>query len=367
MGNSKSGRIAFIDIAKAIGIIIVLINHAELSLGALTYLGGMFYMPVFFVLSGYTYKYKNESFTSFALKKAKRLLLPYFVYQLVLTGLFGIKDLLLGLMNNSGFNIMHYLNSLIGVLYSRNSLYPEYVTDKNVYFFKSLNAPLWFLTGLFVSLILYRALEELSIRADKRLLNAAVIICVTAGELLSLFCPVLLPWSIDTAFISVGFIHIGRLLRDREVCERVYGSPKLIFCIFTLFTVLSYINGNVNMSVREYGRSGILYVVIGSLGSMLCILASMLIERHLKHTADLLSCIGKNTVGILALHLLVFYTADILFVYLNITNSTVVNAIILEKIIKIVLAVAILLPFEILLNKLRVRISEGKAVSPNEK
>lgn len=367
MSSSKSGRIAFIDIAKAIGIIIVLINHAELSLGVLTYLGGMFYMPLFFVISGYTYKYKNESLGAFVLKKAKRLLVPYLIYQLVLTGLFGIKDLLAGLIQHSGFNIVPYLNSLIGVLYSRNSLYPEYIADGNVYFFKALNAPLWFLTGLFISLILYRSVEVVSIKAGKKFLNAGVIICVIIGELLSLTCPVLLPWSIDTAFISVGFIHIGRLMRDRETCEKVYSSPKLIIFISSLFVVLSYINGNVNMSVREYGRSGIVYVIIGSLGSLLCILTAMFIEKYLKHTANLLSQIGKNTIGILALHLLVFYAVDILFGYLNITNSTVVNAVIFEKIIKVILAVAILLPFELFLNNLKTRLKGGKAVSPNEK
>ena len=42
-------RILWMDIAKALGILIVLIVHGGISLGPVTFLGGMFYMPVFFV------------------------------------------------------------------------------------------------------------------------------------------------------------------------------------------------------------------------------------------------------------------------------------------------------------------------------
>ena len=47
-------RLLWMDIAKAIGILVVLVVHAELDLGPVTFLGGMFYMPVFFVLAGMT-------------------------------------------------------------------------------------------------------------------------------------------------------------------------------------------------------------------------------------------------------------------------------------------------------------------------
>lgn len=37
---------------KAMGILVVLAVHAGCSLGALTYYGGMFYMPIFFFAAG---------------------------------------------------------------------------------------------------------------------------------------------------------------------------------------------------------------------------------------------------------------------------------------------------------------------------
>ena len=74
-------RAGWIDIAKVLGLVIVLMNHAELSAGGVNYFGGMFYVPVFFVLAGYTFRLRpGESFSAFAKKKAKRLLLPYVGY-----------------------------------------------------------------------------------------------------------------------------------------------------------------------------------------------------------------------------------------------------------------------------------------------
>ena len=38
-------RAGWIDIAKVLGLVIVLMNHAELSAGGVNYFGGMFYVP----------------------------------------------------------------------------------------------------------------------------------------------------------------------------------------------------------------------------------------------------------------------------------------------------------------------------------
>ena len=74
-------RMGWVDIAKIFGLIIVLMNHADLVIGPVNFLGGMFYVPIFFVLAGYTYKYRPEvPFAQVTKKKAKRLLIPYAAY-----------------------------------------------------------------------------------------------------------------------------------------------------------------------------------------------------------------------------------------------------------------------------------------------
>ena len=143
-------RVLWLDIAKALGILVVLLVHTGKSFGPVSFFGGMFYMPIFFILAGMTFRYKpEERFGSFVKKKAKRLLVPYFGYNLFLFLFFFLKnDLLAGQMSAESFF------PLLGILYSRNCLFPM-DSPANVYFMQILNAPTWFLTGMFVSYLLF--------------------------------------------------------------------------------------------------------------------------------------------------------------------------------------------------------------------
>ena len=85
-------RIAWLDAVKAVGILVVLLVHTGRSFGPVSFYGGMFYMPIFFITAGMTFSYKpEESFGAFVKKKAKRLLLPYFGYNLFLFVFFFLR------------------------------------------------------------------------------------------------------------------------------------------------------------------------------------------------------------------------------------------------------------------------------------
>ena len=78
-------RIAWLDAVKAVGILVVLLVHTGRSFGPVSFYGGMFYMPIFFITAGMTFSYEpEESFGAFVKKKAKLLILPYFGYNLFL-------------------------------------------------------------------------------------------------------------------------------------------------------------------------------------------------------------------------------------------------------------------------------------------
>ena len=95
MGASlqNKSRLGWLDFGKAMGILMVLLVHAECRLGLVTYYGGMFYMPIFFVAAGYTYRYRPEGhFSVYVKKKAKRVLFPYAVTSAFLWCFFWLKD-----------------------------------------------------------------------------------------------------------------------------------------------------------------------------------------------------------------------------------------------------------------------------------
>ncbi|MFA9376717.1 MAG: acyltransferase family protein [Lachnotalea sp.] len=338
-------RIGWIDIAKAIGILVVLINHAELHLGFVTFLGGMFYMPVFFVLSGYTFKnHSEESIRSFIMNKAKRLLVPYACFQVVLIGLFTMINVI------KRQSVGQILYSIVGAVYSRNTLFAKAsdtlvtVPTNTIDLMTGLSGPLWFLTALFVTLVIYKFILTVSNGSAKRewlYLGISIFI----GIMFKYMCPILLPWSIDSAFVSVGFIHCGRMMKKENIIQKLYRAPHYILGIIAVFVVLSYINGIVNMSIRDFGKSVLIYLVVGSVGSLLVMLISKAIEEYTKIINQILEMIGRHTIGILAFHLIIFGIIQSVFVILQLSDGMI------EKSIKIIASVVILVPTDWFIQK----------------
>lgn len=130
-------RIQWIDIAKGLGIILVIIGHSGAPDIIRKYIYG-FHMPLFFIISGYLYNTpKNGELKELIIKKSRCYLIPYFVL--------GTTNLVLNIFCESisvrGNELWlstakHILGILIGV--STNNLMPNCT-------------PLWFLPCIFLS------------------------------------------------------------------------------------------------------------------------------------------------------------------------------------------------------------------------
>lgn len=296
-----------LDAAKAIGILVVLLVHTGRSFGPVSYYGGMFYMPIFFVTAGMTFSYKpEESLLTFAGKKARRLLAPYFGYNLFLFLVFLLRG-------------QADLQTLLGILYSRNCLMPP-GSATNVYFMRILNAPTWFLTCMFISYLLFWFLMRAA-KGDSRKAFVGNGLYLLTAIGLHYLCPVLLPWSIDCAFYAVTFLVIGKLAAIQDWMGKFRKKP-LYLCLLTLLFVLSaHLNGSVNMSVGDYGRSMALYLFVGTSGSLLVLtLLSVLYQsRHIVILQKSLEFIGRHTLPILCLHLFAYSLIGTILAILGIT------------------------------------------------
>ncbi len=286
--KKTENREVWLDLAKCFGILMVIINHLELDLSVMTFFGGMFYMPVFFVAAGYTYRDRQETYISYLKGKAKRLLLPYALCNILLVTAFTLRS---GELSKP---------AILGVFYSRSMLMAA-DSSWNMALMPYLNAPTWFLTCLFLCLAFYRLLDRKFQSDGKR--RVSVGICMAVGILLRTFSPVLLPWSLENALYFLGLLELGRTLKEGGLAwlrknQWIYAN------FFMIFVVLSWINGSVNVSISEYGRSMILFFLIGALGSLLCMKAAELTEKYLKILVRPLAWIGRHTLPILCWHLL---------------------------------------------------------------
>ena len=287
-GLQKTGkRELWLDIAKAFCIILVVLNHMEIKIPLVSFFGGMFYMPLFFVAAGYTYRKKEKSFKTFAVGKAKRLLIPYFACNILLFAFFTLR---------SGFSKTNFL----GIFYSRSMLMAADSTW-NMGLMTYLNAPTWFLTCLFLCLCMYYLIDQKFEAVKQR--RKVILIAMVVGVVLRTVSPVLLPWSFENALFFLGLIEVGRFLKEEGLAW--LRKNEWIYTNFLIaFVALSYIHGSVNVSISEYGRSMILYFFTGALGSILCMKAAELTEKYLKVFARPLAFIGRHTLPILCWHLL---------------------------------------------------------------
>lgn len=296
MEISNKKRKGYLDIAKAIGIIIVLINHIELSLGRANEFLGVFFVSEFFLLSGMTFQKKQgETLQSFVRKKAKRLLLPYGIYSLFYLVWYSLRSVMAGT-----FALPDFVTKLTGCLYARTYLFPG--REDKVYLMEIMNAPMWFLPALFVSLVVYYIISNFL--GEKKIWG------VLAVFVLALLChytvPVLLPWSIDTALAMIPLLYAGEKLAKVDYITITRKKLWIMPLALLVFILITTVNGCGNISVGDYGKSMVFFLCSSFLGTFLCIMFSFFIEKYLHFLAKLLMMIGVNTMDILCLHLFVF-------------------------------------------------------------
>ncbi|MBD5545426.1 MAG: acyltransferase [Lachnospiraceae bacterium] len=295
-----ASRKAYIDVAKFWGIFLVLMNHIELILPFVNFYGGMFYVPVFFVVAGMTYQYKEEGLLVFGRKKAKRLLVPYFVCNGLLYAFFLGKSVI----GQQGIG-KDLLMALLGIFYSRNSLYiPGY--EPNVYFMTILNSPTWFLTAIFLAYLLLHFSFIMTKGRKKELILFAMCMLLT-GTLLHYACPVLLPFSLECIPLFYCYMIGGYFIRE----ERLFERKKLLYILLaagTLLFVLSCgINGSANISVGMFGKSVLLGLFNGLFSSVLVLWLCRMGQEHLPDfLIGLPAMLGRHTMPILCYHMFVF-------------------------------------------------------------
>ncbi|MDD2970576.1 MAG: acyltransferase [Lachnospiraceae bacterium] len=324
--NSEK-RIAWIDFVKFLGVLFVLLSHMELEIPLISEYGYSFYVPIFFVLAGFVYQRKEESFLDFMKRKAKRLLIPYFGYSFFLYIFFFLKDYLL-----PGKVSIQALQPLLGIFYGRNCLYPMDASS-NFFFLTILNSPMWFLLALFAASVLFEICIRISGSSWRKMLSNNILI-LAMGICIMYMAPILLPWSLDTVFLFEVFMSAGYVMKNTMIAvdqsqkqkaereEDSGGSEEreqeqntkrarkqkirhiITIVILTVTAILlRAFNGPMNVSVGDFGNSIAIGVVVGILSSESMILLCYLLRDHIPVGA---AFIGRSSLTIMCLHMFIY-------------------------------------------------------------
>jgi fucose 4-O-acetylase-like acetyltransferase len=269
-------RIEWIDIAKGIGILLVIAGHTI----SLTYSYPIyaFHMPLFFFLSGLVHKDKGDSFLVFSLKKANALIRPWIIIIFI------------------SFLVCLSISQWRDELSIRAIILDFYTANTNTL----QNSSLWYLVCFYFVLLLFFFINKI----ERTLYFIAVFVGFSISllwikNLLDISSLPLnrFPFKIDSAMIAVVFFSIASWYKDsiiNYVEKNINILFVFLFCIGSF--VLCILNGWSNINSLEFGNNRILYYPIAFLGiGSICLMSNLIAKHSCQKIKKILIFYGKNS------------------------------------------------------------------------
>lgn len=288
-----SKRIEYIDIARGIGILLVVMGHNDFALVSpfaykVIY---SFHMPLFFFLSGYFIN-TTIGFWDFFKKRFNSLIKP-FLFTLFLI-YFG--SLSFGKM---GFEtaILRIVKSLYGT-----GRYIDWVQ-------------LWFLPHLFVVSLYAFVFYALMKKVDHRFVRWAVLLLTLgiASLFLQSFYPFSLslpgksyelwglPFSLDLVLLSGFFFILGSETRQ-ITSEQIFGNWVFLLLTGTAMILLNiFFSARIDLNTRTY-ESFVVNTVESITGILFVLAVSRQIELYAARLASFFKYVGRISLIILIFH-----------------------------------------------------------------
>ena len=286
-------RLNTLDIAKGIGIILVIFAHVNYTPSLLTPIYS-FHMPLFFILSGMVFDCtKYPRLRQFLRRRWQTMILPYLFFSVLSLVYVFVSERLFA--HAVDLKAGEYISSFFQIFLAQGSS-------------PVLNTPLWFVPCLFAVELIYFYLSRFS----KVICAAACFVLSCTGWLLQSgmlpFDNTLLPWTFDSTLYAMGFYAAGNLLgpRIRQTIEAARTHPhKNGVCLgaFALFMIawlpLMQMNGKVSLGSQVL-HNGLLFFLTGMLGTFAILSISIPLEKN-----RFLLYLGRNTFSLMSVHYMI--------------------------------------------------------------
>ncbi|MBQ6625664.1 MAG: acyltransferase family protein [Ruminococcus sp.] len=277
-------RIAWIDIAKAITIFLVVFGHTIRN-GDAQKIVYSFHVVTFFMLSGMTCKTDNLS------KRIKndflRLMVPYFFFGVISILAFTVLG---------GF-VAQELTVNANTSFARNILILLYACPKGGAL--KFNMPLWFLPCLFATKLLYYLLDKLFKGKQLRVLLSSVVIA-GLGLVYTHVVGIGLPLNLNVALKMLFYFTLGRIFflffttEDRKPMRKITALIISVL-LLTVTAAIAYFTPLVDYSSDGFSSTPAFLITsfTGSFG--VCFLSMSFCCKPIEY-------VGRHTLTILALH-----------------------------------------------------------------
>lgn len=282
-------RIDFIDIAKGIAIICIILGH--LGSNSINRVVFTFHVSIFFIITGY-FTNKKYSMKEFIYSKFKRLIIPYCITSVIM-----ILISLLSLRIFYGLNMIDKLGArewLMAAIYGAG--------DSHVflgYKFRAIGA-IWFLWASFWASILLR----ISLEYKKKYRVLFIVILFIVGY----FTPkiIWLPLSIQAGFCATAFMYIGYLVNAYfDKYKNLYLKYKKYIIVLSAIIWIQFIYNFKSFWLVHCDIGRGIIDIVGSICACYCILLlSKTIKTKTKLVYKLFEFSGKYSLLILCIHII---------------------------------------------------------------
>lgn len=289
-------RIDYVDVAKGIGILLVVIGHSitnapksidstySIPLAFIT----QFHMPLFFSLSGIVFseKYVQTPLKS-SLKKFRSIYIPFIVYNLIFVLLHNFLKKLYFFEDEYG--VVEFRNEIISVL---------------SFHVKDICGAMWFLRPLLFIIIFFIWCRFLISKLLPRWPMEIVFgIIVLLGAIFGISgkCPT--TFNVDAGLYYLPFFYLGFLYKKYGWNEFIRKRKRLLFPISFVIEILIVSIYPVGLSGRNTIRFYWLFCISALAG---CIMVFSFSQFKYIEKSRLLKMLGQYSLDIMALHFVFF-------------------------------------------------------------
>ena len=275
-----------IDIAKGIGIILVVWGHQFANCPIYTWIH-LFHIPLFFFLGGCFIK--DEKYLIFLYKKIRTLFIPFLFFY---TSSLFLK-IIIYRMREGSFNFMQ---------------------DTYLYSTTSINFPLWFIICLFISINIYYFTRRLKH-------NFIVILLTTFVGAILFYFQISLPFFISQALLATVFLYLGEKTYKRRI------NNKVLFYT-TLATIPIFIYAGIGNIKTDMGNliinsNFLIFLLPAVCGISFTLLISRLFSQS--KISRPLQILGKYSLFVFALHVNTGFLKPISRIAMEITPPYLLN------------------------------------------
>ena len=269
------------DIAKGIGILSVIIGHLEIDyINAFVF---TYHLPVFFILSGYYLRPKQNGV--FIKEKAKSLLLPYYTTGMMIS----ISSVLVGIVMRFPEKKTTFISWILAMLYGAGN---DGISPFSI---RGIGA-IWFLWALFFALII------VNFSVQRKLSWIFIIFSAYMGWFSSQILPFWLPLSIQAGLLAVIYVYVGWVARKYNSIDLRITNILLGVAIPIWIWGITHFKGF--WLVVNFLGNGVMDIVTSLCGAYVIFRFSMAIEKYVPLIRQFLVFCGRNSLIILSAHII---------------------------------------------------------------